>query len=309
MEQTFWNGFLFRNWAQIKYLQKREIEFMQSFKRVFTTLAGVAAGILVLAPAAKAATNVVLCTPTLGQTAVAVLGSGCDEFESSGSLNACARTCVGGPDAGDACDVDADCGMGGTCTGAATAASEADGLNPTTAGLTKITLKTSVFDNCVTNAAEITGWGAIVGGAKQTGIKDAAAATAINTLTKATASIKAQTYGTCNFSVPVSDAYSAHGKGEVKWLNASNSTVAKTKFYGRVAGDLTTTSANDTGVVLKGLGIGGEIFASLGFDLGAAGNTPILGCNGLGPMPTSPVPAIFLTTNPPGVSTLSIDFP
>ncbi len=281
---------------------------MQCFKRVLTTLAGVAAGIFVLAPVAKAQTNVVLCTPTLGQYAVAVLGSGCDEFESSGSVTGCARTCVGGPDVGDPCDVDADCGMGGTCTGTPTASSENDGLQPTTPALTKITVKTTL-DGCVPNSTKITAWGAIAGGAKQTGVKDADAATAINTLTKALISIKAQTFGTCNFSVPVANAYSAHGKGEIKWLNASDEGVAKSKFYGHVSGSLTTTSATDDGIVLKGLGIGSEIHASVGFDLGAAGNTPILGCNGLGPAPTSAVPALFLTTNPPGATTLSLDFP
>jgi len=164
---------------------------------------------------------------------------------------------------------------------------------------------TATIDGCATNAAKITQWAAS-SGSKAHGIK-AGADVKLNDITSATISIKAKTYGTCNFSVPAADAYSANGKGSVKWLDSTGKGVAKSAFYGTIAGDLGTYSATDDGIVTKGFGVGAEIHASVGFDLAAPGNGPILGCN-TGSPPPFPVPAIFFTTDPPGTTTISVDF-
>lgn len=252
---------------------KREIVFMQR-KIVFGTLA---AGMIALAPAVKAQTNIVTCNPATAST-IAYLGDSCE-----GAADAASPT---------GCDAD---GVAG-------------GLPVAAPAVTKIELEANM-SGCTSNAAKITAWD-LVGeeASKVTGIKLGAGAGLI-AIDNVDIKIKAISFGTCNFSVPAANAYSAHGKGSLKWFNAGGDGVGKSTFYGHVAGDIGTYSATDDGIVTKGFGIGSEIHASVGFDLAAVGNTPILGCNTGAPPASGFAPVIFFTHPGLGTTTLSLDFP
>ena len=98
--------------------------------------------------------------------------------------------------------------------------------------------------------------------------------------------LKGLTFGSCNFSgSDTSAGASASGSvtffdnGTIKPGKISKIKGAKLKFFGTVAGDLATYSADASGLITKGLGVGGDISILIGLDLAAPENGLIVACN------------------------------
>jgi hypothetical protein len=168
------------------------------------------------------------------------------------------------------------CGPGGSAN--VVTASLKKGLT-CTAAINKIkvdaTGKTgNQLDSCVANAGAP--WDAWVAG-KWSKLTSTDAAL----IDKADVDIKASTFGTCNF-VGGATSSKAWGKGKVTFYAADGITKVKqgkVQFIGRVAGDLTTTSAQTIGIVTKGPGVGGSVVVQVALDIVPLLTSPLLGCN------------------------------
>lgn len=143
----------------------------------------------------------------------------------------------------------------------------------------KIGIKTDVaagqgFDGCVANPAAP--WDAWVDG--KWGKTSAASAA---TIEQFSISLKGQTFGSCNFGG--SDVSSgASGSGAITFFDSTGAVKVKgasLKFFGKVAGDVATYSATASGLVTKGIGLGGDLALTIGLDLANPLNTPVLACN------------------------------
>jgi len=100
-------------------------------------------------------------------------------------------------------------------------------------------------------------------------------------LGQAEVSLKGVTFGSCNFSGSDTSA-GASAAGAVTFFNAAGDTKikgAKLKFFGTVSGDAATYSADASGLITKGLGVGGNISIQVGIDLAAPENGAVLLCN------------------------------
>lgn len=161
-----------------------------------------------------------------------------------------------------------------------------------------IQLKTRI-DGCVANAAQLAAWapsklGGTINGAL---------------IAKADVQLKTKGFGTCNFAAPDAGAYPATGSLKIKWLDAAGATVAKatpTQASVRLNGDLGTASAVLQGIATKGIGMGADVFARIGFDLANPVNGPVLACN-TGPYSGPAVSQIGLITD--ANSVLDVSFP
>ena len=156
----------------------------------------------------------------------------------------------------------------------------------------------TVLDGCTANAPQLSAWVA-----SKNGTPDGAS------IAKASLSLKAKGFGTCNFAAPDTSAYPANGSMSIKWLTSAGAAIASAKPSSaivRVSGDLATVSAKTTGIVSKGLGAGADLSALVGFDLANPANGPVLACN-TGPYSGPAVTTIALITTP--TSNLTIQFP
>lgn len=105
-------------------------------------------------------------------------------------------------------------------------------------------------------------------------------------ITTAEISLKGQTFGSCNFSGSDVSA-GASGAGTVVFYGDPPALGAKApkikgaalKFFGTVGGDLSTLSAETSGLVTKGLGLGMDILVRIGLDLANPANSATLACN------------------------------
>jgi hypothetical protein len=153
------------------------------------------------------------------------------------------------------------------------------------------------FDGCVANAAAP--WDAWAAGKFGSKISGAAAAT----ITKADVTIKAVTFGSCNFSGDP-DSATASGAGKIAFYDSGGNKVkgGKGSMYVRVAGDVPSQSAVAIGLMTKGIGVGAGVTTQVGINLAGStlcGATPcngiILGCNtGAFCPPDVPAPVEFL---------------
>lgn len=151
----------------------------------------------------------------------------------------------------------------------------------------KVKAKTDIelgegFDGCVANAAAP--WDAWVDG--KWGKTSAADAALIEQFA---ISLKGSTFGSCNFGG--SDISSgASGAGSLTFFNAAGDSKIKgaaLKFFGTVAGNTTTFQGEVTGLVTKGLGLGGDISLTIGLDFANPASAEVVACN-LGATCTDP---------------------
>lgn len=123
------------------------------------------------------------------------------------------------------------------------------------------------------------------------------------TIAMAELSIKGQTFGSCDFGGSDTSG-GASGAGALTFFAADGATKvkgAKLKFFGTIAGDAATFSAQAIGLVTKGLGIGGDITIGIGLDAFASENADLIQCN-LGNNCTNPGdPNEVLNAAPAGI--------
>jgi hypothetical protein len=168
----------------------------------------------------------------------------------------------------------------------------------------KISVKTTL-DNCSATAPGPfwDDWAAGKIGGK---ITSANAATVAN----AAISVKAVTFGSCNFA-GVGNSYTAAGAGKLTLLAADGVTKVKGgggQFFAIVGGDLSTQSASLSGVMTKGFGAGAKIQTLIGLDLANPANANVLACN-LGsvcPPPITPSTSLALITDANSVTRVDI---
>lgn len=157
----------------------------------------------------------------------------------------------------------------------------------------KIAVATAV-DGC---AADLTApWDTWAAAGYPAKISAAAAAT----IGSASISLKAKTYGSCNFS-GTANSYTASGAGKFVLLNAAGDTkIGKGGFYATVGGDLATQSAAAKGLVTKGSLTGAQVSIQIGIDLASPNNANVLGCNtgAACPPPIPPATILSLKTAP-----------
>lgn len=105
-------------------------------------------------------------------------------------------------------------------------------------------------------------------------------ATSAGTVSAISLSLKAVTYGSCNFGGSAT-SFTASGGGKFALLTSAGDKVkgGKGSLYASVGGDLMTGSAAAKGLVTKGFMAGAQIAAAVGLDLAAPENQAILACN------------------------------
>lgn len=105
-------------------------------------------------------------------------------------------------------------------------------------------------------------------------------------ITTAEISLKGQTFGSCNFAGSDTSA-GASGGGAITFYGdppapgekAPKIKGAKLKFFGTVSGNTATFSADASGLITKGLGIGMDILVRVGLDAFAPENGLTIQCN------------------------------
>ncbi len=99
-------------------------------------------------------------------------------------------------------------------------------------------------------------------------------------ISEADVTVAAVTFGTCNFGgTPTS--FGASGGGSITFRDATHTKVkgGSGSYYGKVAGDIATQSAQVVGLMIKGFAVGANVLVQVAIDLAGPDNGTFLSCN------------------------------